>query len=256
MKKWLLLLCALLPLALCADEVERKKIKVGGYIWSPFIELHGRSYQGLTLDFIDAANQVQGDFEFEFVLTTPENRHKDFYNKKFDMIFFEDIDWGWNAYPVVASKPLAKGTELYFALNKHERNQVFFQDMAEKSMSAVKGFHYAFAQNNTNDAYLKEHFNIRLHDNPSAVLHDVLQGRTEIGVINSLTLEAAIARNPKIKNAILIGKKFDQDFVLSILARKDIPMTIEQVNLMIDRVEKEGMMAKLWEKYRIDPKVK
>ncbi len=257
MKKWLFLLCALLPLTLFADEIVRKKIKVGGYMWSPFIELHGRNYQGLTLDLIDAANTAQGDFEFEFVLTTAENRHKDFYHKKFDMIFLEDIDWGWNAYPVAASTPLAKGTELYIALNKNERTQVFFQDMAEKSISMVKGFHYAFAQNNTNEAYLKEHFKeIRLHADPTDVLQDVLQGKSEIGVINSLTLESEMARNPKIKDHILIGKKFDQDFVLSILARKDSPMTIEQVNLLIERLKKEGMMAKLWEKYKMDPKVK
>ncbi len=102
MKKWLLLLCVLLPISVFADALVRKPVKVGGYVWFPFVELQGRNYQGLTLDLIDAANAIQGDFQFEFVLTTPADRHNDFYHKKFDMIFFEAIDWGWNAYPINA----------------------------------------------------------------------------------------------------------------------------------------------------------
>lgn len=253
MKKWLLLILALLPLTLAAEEIVRKKIKVGGYLWTPFIELAGRNYQGLTLDLIDAANAAQGDFEFEFVLTTPENRHKDFYNKKFDMIFLDDRDWGWNAYPVEASQILAKGTELYIALKKTGRTQTFFQEMQSKSLSAVKGFQYSFAGNNINEDYLKEHFNIRLNDEPQQVIQDVLSGKSEIGVINSLSLQYAFAKDPKIKNSILIAKKIDQDFVLQILARKNGAMTIEQVNLMIDRMKKDGTLVKLWEKYKISP---
>jgi ABC-type amino acid transport substrate-binding protein len=253
MKKWLLLLCALLPLTVIADEIGRKKINVGGYIWPPFVELQGRNYQGLTLDLIDAANAIQGDFEFEFVLTTPADRHKDFYHKKFDMIFFEDIDWGWNAYPVSASNPLAKGTELYIALDTSGRNQTFFQDMKEKSISAVSGFHYSFAGSNVNESYLKEHFNIRLHEQAQQVLDDVLNGKSEIGVISNLSLEHAFLENPKIKGKILIAKKIDQDFALEILTRNNSNMSIEQVNLMLERLKKEGVLEKLWEKYQIKP---
>lgn len=255
MKKYLALLCILLSFSVMADEVARKKIKVGGYFWPPFVELQSRNYQGMTLDLIDAANAIQGDFEFEFVLTTPANRYKDFYHHKFDLIFFEDINAGWNAYPVSASKPLAKGTELFIALNKTGRNQTFFQDLPEKSISAVKGLPYSFTDHSTNDEYLKENFNIRFHDIPDQVLQDVLDGKSEIGVINSLALERAVLRNPKIKNNLLIGKKIDHDFVLSILARDNGQISIEQVNVMIDRLNKEGILEKLWEQYHLDPKV-
>jgi hypothetical protein len=256
MKKWLFLCCALLPLSLFADEIVKKKIIVGGYVWPPFVELQGRNYQGITLDLIDAANAIQGDYVFEFVLTSPDNRHKDFYNKKFDMIFFEDIDWDWLAYPVSASTPLAKGTELYIALEKSGRNQNFFQEMNKKSMSAVAGMHYSFAGQNSNAVYLKEHFNIQLQPTTSQVLQDVLSEKAEIGVINSISLEQAFNQDPSLKKKIMIAKKIDQDFVLSILARKDSPMTIEQVNIMLDRLDKAGIMNKLWEKYKLNPGLK
>lgn len=256
MKKWLLLFCALLPLSLFADEIVKRKIMVGGYVLPPFVELHGREYQGLTLDLIDAANKIQGDFVFEFVLTLPNNRHKDFYQKKFDMIFFEDIDWDWLAYPVSASTPLIKGTELFIALDKTGRTETFFQDLDKKSLSAVNGMHYSFAGQNSDEKYLKEHFNIRLHETPAGVLQDVLNDKTEIGVINSVSLEQAFTQDPSLKKKILIAKKIDQDFVLSILNRNNSAMSIEQVNLMIERLKKEGVLDKLWEKYKINPHVK
>jgi ABC-type amino acid transport substrate-binding protein len=256
MKKCLLLLCALLPLSLFADEIVKKKVIVGGYVWPPFVELQGRNYQGMTLDLIDAANAIQGDFVFEFVLTNADDRHKDFFNKKFDMIFFEDIDWDWLAYPVNASTPLAKGTELYIALEKPGRSQYFFQELNKKSLSAVAGLHYSFAGQNSDAAYLKQHFNIQLHNTTAEVLQDVLDGKTEIGVINSIALEEAFNQDPGLKRKIMIGKKIDQDFVLSILARKDGPMSIEQVNIMLDRLQKAGIIDKLWEKYGLNPGLK
>ncbi|MFA6036669.1 MAG: ABC transporter substrate-binding protein [Legionellales bacterium] len=256
MKKYLLLLCALMPFSLLADEIVKRKIMVSGYVWPPFVELNGREYQGLTLDLIDAANAVQGDFIFEFILTTPDNRHKDFYQKKFDMMFFEDIDWDWLAYPVSASTPLIKGTELFIALDKTGRTETFFQELNKKSLSAVAGMHYSFAGQNSDEKYLKEHFNIRLMPTPADVLQDVLQDKAEIGVINSISLEQAFLQDPGLKKKILISKKIDQDFVLSILNRNNSAMSIEQVNLMIDRLKKEGILDKLWEKYNIKPNVK
>jgi hypothetical protein len=116
--------------------------------------------------------------------------------------------------------------------------------------------HYSFAGQNSNAVYLKEHFNIQLQPTTSQVLQDVLSEKAEIGVINSISLEQAFNQDPSLKKKIMIAKKIDQDFVLSILARKDSPMTIEQVNIMLDRLDKAGIMNKLWEKYKLNPGLK
>jgi ABC-type amino acid transport substrate-binding protein len=256
MKKWLLIFCSLVSFAVSAQEPwVRKTIKVGGYVWEPVVFLSGRNYQGLTLDLIDAANKAQGDFEFEFVLTTPENRYRDFQQGKFDMIFFEDIDWGWNAHPVNATIAQAKGTELYIALNTSGRDQRFFQNIKEKNISAVKGFHYSFAGSNTSEDYLKKHFKIRLHDQSSLVLEDILDEKSEIGVINSLYLQYAIVENYKIEKQLLIGQKFDQDFTLSTLVRKNSAMTVAQMNVLLNRLKDEGVLKAIWDKYQLNPNV-
>jgi len=256
MKKWLLIsFFTLLPFTLQAQCPDRDVVKVGGYPWAPFVELKGRSYEGLTLELIDLANLVQGDFEFEFVLTTREEKHQDFYQGAFDVLFLEDVDWGWNAYQVEASKPLAKGTILYIALQKRAQYQRFFQDLDEKSLSALEGFAYSFAGYNANVAYLDEHFNIRLRERSDEIIKDVTNEVVEIGVIDSLFLESLFAKDNKFKNTIMVADKFDQDFNLSVLLRKDSAMSMGQMDIMLKRMEDEGLLEALWAKYQIDPGV-
>lgn len=76
-------------------------IRVGGYQFAPYVNLQedGR-YTGLTLDLINALNQIQQEISFEFVSTSIEYRYKAYEAGRFEMIMFENpIGAGKNSIP-------------------------------------------------------------------------------------------------------------------------------------------------------------
>lgn len=62
-------------------------IKVGGYVFPPFIEKEGEAFVGVTIDLLDTLNTYQDEYFFQFVPTSSKRRYVDFDNQKFDVLF-------------------------------------------------------------------------------------------------------------------------------------------------------------------------
>ena len=109
MKKTTIALMLLLGMFWAWNPVAAQTVQVGGYDFPPFVEKINGKYVGITLDMIDALNQFQHNYQFTFVSTAPKRRYKDFDEKKFDIIMFEDKSWGWQDKSIDASSVFLKG---------------------------------------------------------------------------------------------------------------------------------------------------
>ena len=131
----------LIILSLCSTLVFGKTdpvvIKVGGYEYPPFVENEGK--EGIVKDLIYKLNTSQKKYYFEFVLTSPKRRYRDFKFQKFDVILFEDEAWEWKKSGILYDKTvvLGNGTELIVALNDGIRNQKYFDSLNYKKVGKV-----------------------------------------------------------------------------------------------------------------------
>ena len=95
MRYWHCLLAALGLFCLRSSAAEI--IRVGGYPFSPFVTKQQMRYQGFSIQLLDALNQLQDRYQFQFTPTSPGTRHLGFQHHRFDMIFFENPAWGWQS---------------------------------------------------------------------------------------------------------------------------------------------------------------
>jgi len=227
-----------------------KEIRVGGYLFEPFLSTKGVAPKGLTADLIALFNQHQTKYHFKLVLTSPKRRYMDFERHLFDVMFFESIHWGWENKSVVASKVFLNGGEVYIALQKKGRTQQFFDRLNEKSISGILGYHYGFANFVSDESILKKRFQISLVNSPKTVINQVLAEKVEIGVITESFLNKELMSNTDMGKKLLVSEKYDQVYHHTILLRKNlVDLDIEAINRLLNSMESNGALGALFKKY-------
>ncbi len=228
-------------------------IKVGGYEFPPFVNTKSvGQFNGATLDLIDDFNRIQNEYRFEFVLTSPKRRYIDFTEHRYDMIMFESINWGWESYPVEASRVYMKGGEVYIAYKREDRDQHFFDDLAKRKLVAILGYHYGFAGFNADEEYLTNHFQILLSIDHLRNIRLILVDRpelAEVAVVTRSFLGDYLNRHPEKGKSLLISEKLDQEYQHSILVRKGAAISVDQINMLLDKLEKQGVLQRLRVQY-------
>jgi polar amino acid transport system substrate-binding protein len=229
-------------------------IRVGGYLFPPYVETIGGVTQGLTLDLITLLNQSQDKVEFQFVSTSARRRYSDLADGRFDAMFFEEPGWGWAAkdMPVEFSRVFLNGGELYIALAKPDRSDSFFHDLSHKSIVAMLGYHYGFANFENDPDRIKQRFNIALVNDNRSCIEMVLAGRTDVAVVTEAYLWRYLAQSPQSESRLLISSRKDQIYSHRILLRRNLgKLTIETVNQWLDALDRDGRLADLWAKSNI-----
>jgi len=227
----------------------REVVKVGGYEFAPFVELsQGGVASGVTLDLIDRLNRAQDQYTFEFVLTSPARRYKDFADHRFDVVFFESPDWGWKEkdLPVEASQVFLTGGELYVALAKPGRGQDYFADLSARRMVGMLGYHYGFAGFEADPVLLTKRFTITLVNDNAASIELVLKDRGEVAVVTDSYLRRYLKAHPTAAGQLLVSERFDQRYAHRALVRKGGPIEIAEVNRLLTAMEKDGTLPRLW----------
>lgn len=249
------LLCCLIVFCLAPVSVAKETIYIGGYVFPPFVEHVKDQTGGASVDLIAAFNQLQSDYQFVFRETSPKRRYKDFVEKRFDLIMFESIHWGWADYPVSASNVYMQGGEVYIAFNRPERDQHFFEDLNHKRMVGILGYHYRFANFNADEEFLTKNFEILLSNDHGRNIRLILLDRPEIaevGVVTESYLERYLSQDDSIRKKILKSEKQDQRYDHTILLRKNHPvLTIAYINQLLDEAKETGVIDKLRAEYRI-----
>ena len=247
-------LTLILALLVGGTASAREVVKVGGYEFGPFVDLNAAGEPGgLTLALIDALNRYQDRFDFQFVLTSPNRRYKDFEDRKFDVIFFESPDWGWSAktLPVDASQVFLDGGERYIALAGPGRDQDYFANLTDKRMVGILGYHYGFAGYQSDPAVLAKTFHMILVNDNAASIQMILKDRGDMAVVTESYLRRYLKAHPGTAGKLLVSDRYDQRYAHRALVRRDSALTIAELDRLLTAMGKDQTLARLWRDFGI-----
>jgi ABC-type amino acid transport substrate-binding protein len=238
--------CVSANICLSCNNLFAKVLHVGGYHFPPFVIVEQDKVVGTTKKLIQEMNQLQDKYTFKFFLTSPKRRYYDFDKKKFDLILFEDINWGWKNKNIEASKVYLKGGEVYITKADPTKDQRYFDSFKDKQIAIIKGYHYGFANFNSDERFLKDNFNIQFSSYHQGNILKVIFERADIAVVNLCYLRQFFIQHPEQQNKILVSDKYDQRYNHTILLRKNISLTIEETNKLLTKMKKSGVLLRLW----------
>ncbi len=210
-----------------------KTIKIGITHFPPFYVVeHDHPLKGLGLDLISAMNDAQSDYKFEVIEASPRRRHDMFQKGLYDVSLFDHLDWGWNPETVEITKVYLKGGERYISSNKAQEKPDFFQNISSKKIGAILGYHYRFAEFETDPQELNKRFDINLVANQEQIIKQVLSNRIEVGVISETFLKKYLRENKENADRITISENYDQEYNFVGIVRKNAPisaLTLERI---------------------------
>ena len=204
-----------------ADETE---ITVGVYHFPPIasVDANGKP-SGLLGDLLQELEQANPAVSFRVFHTSPKRRYLDFEAGLYDVIFFESPGWGWTKRNVDISRPILADEELYVALKKPGRDDSFFDDLEQRSIVAISGYHYGFTGYETDNSVLEQKFNIEFSDSHSRNINLIKADRpsvAEVAIVSHSYLQRHLARHPEDWDKLPVSREPDQRYQLSIIARK------------------------------------
>lgn len=251
MKQCLILLIGCF-VGLYTSQVDaRQVVKVGGYNFPPFVDNRAGS-TSLTHDLIAALNAIQEKYTFEFVDTSSERRFMHFDEGRYDLIFFESIDWGWQGKEIEASKVIMQGGAVYITRAAKDKDQRYFDDFKGKTVWGILGYHYGFANFNADREFLEKTFNAHLITSQDGLIEAAISGRADISVVVKEYLQVYFFKHPEVKEKILVSEKFDAVNLYTILVRKGIKPDVAEINKLLTDMKNVGILKKLWGKYNIN----
>lgn len=232
----------------------RDVVTVAGYEFGPFVDVDaGNKVSGLSLALVDQLNRYQDRFEFRFVLTSPNRRYKDFQDRKFDIIFFESPDWGWNEkkIPVDVSDVFLDGGELYIAQAMPGRGQDYFADLAGKRMVGILGYHYGFAGYEADPAILATRHRMSLVNDNAASIELILKDRGDVAVVTDAYLKRYLKSHPGTEPRLLLSERFDQHYAHRALVRPGAVISVTDINRLLAAMTKDQTLPRLWRDFGV-----
>ena len=243
-----------LILLYCSSLSAAEKVNVGGYLSPPFIEQDNQgNISGITLDLINSLNKIQHEYHFNLVLTSSRRRYVFFQQGQFDLFFFERKVWGWQDIAIVALELPFKGGDVFIALKSKAKQQDYFNSLKNKSISAMLGYHYNFADFNADPNFLRSKFDIQLSSDERVNVQLVLWGKMDIAIVTKSFLDKYLLDNPSAKSELLIATKMDQKYQHTILLRENTNLSVTTMNMLLDKLVASGEYNKIMQKYGITP---
>ncbi len=251
-----LVLSGVLLLALClscssASAARPREILVGGYHFPPYLIKPEEQEQGLTPDLVAQLNRLQARFHFSIVPTSAARRYRDLEQGRYDLMLFEDPDWGWNGVRYQGIDMRTSDAEVYIARTQPGRGQAFFDDLAGKRLALYNGYHYGFAGFNADPEYLFKRFSATLTYSHDSNLLMVLHGRADIAVVTRSYLDLLFAREPALRDNLLVSRRIDQEYHLYAMLRPDAPITRDEMAGLLQNLQDDEAFQRLLAKYRL-----
>lgn len=237
----------LLALLFALPAWSREIVRVGGYEFSPYVEVQNQQPTGLTAELLKALNQIQDRYDFQFEFTSPRRRYEDFSNGRFDVIFFESPDWGWSKRQIkfTSSREILRDSEVFVALAAPGRGEHFFTSLSGHTIAGVYGYHYAFAGYDDDPDMLEQDFRMSLVYSNYASLQLVLGGRTELAIVTRSYLDRFLHTHPKEAPRLLISKRVDQVYSLRALVSDKARISADQIDALIAKLRQRGTLDQL-----------
>ncbi|WP_242634298.1 substrate-binding periplasmic protein [Marinobacter salicampi] len=249
MKLVIMLTALITALAICSNANAQTQVVVGAYNFPPIAVVQDSGQvEGLLAELLTELNERQGNYTFVAFATSPKRRHRDFADARYDVIFFESDEWNWDSVPHQVTRPILKDEEVYIALDKPDRGQDFFDDIRSRRIVAMLGYHYGFTDGVTDEAELRERFDIELSHSHHRNIELILADRpsvAEVAVVSRSYLSLYFRNNPDQRDEFLVSHEVDQSYLLHAIARPDSPVSAESLEDLIDRLMEDGVYQAL-----------
>lgn len=243
------LLCCVAPVWVLAQPVE---VRVGGYHFPPYVvrpEQGGED--GLVALLLAALNQAQDVHSFTLVPTSATRRYRDFEQERFDVIFFESPTWGWQEIAFEGVDMFLEDEELFVAARAPGRGQEYFDDLRGKRLALYQGYHYAFADFNTDQDYLASNYNALLTYSHDSNLQMITRERADIALVTRSFLAGFNAMHPQHAKQLLVSTRVDQVYRHHALVRPGASISAGELRQLLQQLRDSGELARIFEPYAV-----
>ncbi len=244
---------AAILLAAAPVSANETEITVGVYHFPPIASVDDNGEAtGLLGDLLHELEQANPTISFRVFYTSPKRRYLDFEAGLYDVIFFESPGWGWTEKNVDISRPILADEELYVALKKPGRDDSFFEDLEQRSIVAISGYHYGFSDYETDNSVLEQKFNIEFSDSHSRNINLIKADRpsvAEVAIVSYSYLQRHLAKHPEDWDKLLVSSEPDQRYQLSIIARKGGAASADEMLRLLAPVVDNGRYRQLVENW-------
>ncbi|WP_277372002.1 transporter substrate-binding domain-containing protein [Pseudomonas sp. AA-38] len=246
------LLGGLLGLLFAACLSAAETIRVGAAHFPPYVtKVDLQEASGLLPQLLEALNREQADYRFIMLPTAIVRRFGDLQRGRIDMAIFENPEWGWQGIEADVVDMGLEDAELFVARQEAERGQAYFAQLAGKRLALYRGYHYGFADFNSDPEYLSRTFNANLGHSHDSNLLMVLRGRADIALVTRSNLYDFIARNGDKLDQLLISERVDQVYRHHALIRRGAPISAVQFAELLERLRQKGELARIFDPYQI-----
>jgi len=251
-KSILVTLCIIVTLNIPVSFAEnnsstRIEVIVGMGVRPPFLSLSEES--GAGLEILAVMNAVQQQFFFAHKEVPSKRRVQAMDEAWIDTIMWDNAAWGWQTLDIESSGPLVKSKDVYITLKKENRSQNFFDEISTKKIAMVNGFHYKFANFETDIKKLKQRFSISLVRTEEAVLKMILAERAEVGVVSETSLNWFLIRYPQHRSTIFVSEKYDTAYSRNFLVPSNGIINVDDINEILKLADSKGLLAPIYNKY-------
>ncbi|NHZ81484.1 transporter substrate-binding domain-containing protein [Massilia sp. CCM 8695] len=248
------LLASCLALA-AAGAQARIKVIVATDSWAQLMYLDSRKVpKGELADFVNRMNDVQDKFHFELIIYPRLRLDRVFIDKEADVYPLRTTAWTRPELGLLPTKTIFTSGDIYFArrANRFGGHKVF-DDLTVPTVAGVRGYHYQLFNNNPDETYIKKNFKAYLVDSNESVIRFVLADHADIGIVPEVIM-AKYLNDPKVRQQVIVAGRYDSQVELSNLVRKDGPISVEEMNAIVDLLIASGDVKRLKAKLSIQPK--
>ncbi|KWS84550.1 amino acid ABC transporter substrate-binding protein [Pseudomonas amygdali pv. dendropanacis] len=206
---------------------------------------------GLLPKLIDALNAEQDDYEFVMIPTSVPRRFRDFAEGRFDVAIFENPDWGWKDIAHETVDLGLEDAEVYVARRVEGRDQNYFDDLSDKRLALFSGYHYGFANFNTDQKYLSEHFNVTSTYSHDSNLLMVVRNRADITPVTRSYLIDFMAHNKDEAAQLMVSERVDQIYRQYALLRPNGNIDVPHFKALLQKLRADGELETIFQPLHI-----
>ena len=247
--KILFLLCCLLTQSLLAAQ----RVVVGATEYPPYVTMPAQGEpRGLLPELLEAMNAVQDDYRFEITLTSTGRRYRDFTRGRIDLVLFESRQWGWQDIPMQTLDLGIDDSEVFVARAAPGRDQSYFATLEYKRLGLHIGYHYAFADFESDSERLHQRFDVIVSRSHETNLEMLLRQRIDLTVMAKSYLRMDFDARPELRERLLVSTRVDQAFRPLALIRPNGPIDAERLSAILEALRRDGRYAALLARYHLD----
>ncbi|HOX18417.1 MAG TPA: transporter substrate-binding domain-containing protein [Spirochaetales bacterium] len=204
---------------------------------------------GLGQDLVDALNAHQSNYEFTYVLMPTLRVTEMVGSGLIDLASLHNIAWGWDSDKAVATMDLFVARDVFIARKEALRGESFFDGIGTLPMVGVIGFHYRFAGYSEDQAALRRDFNLVLVKDELTVIRMILEGRGDIGIVASTTLDYLRKVDPALHARLLVSERYDSEYSRHYVVSPVSPLKAAELDGYLRILARNGSLSAIFERY-------